>query len=269
MPRYDRLSILVSLILFGLVVSQVIELPTRTISFVALGVPTTIYLSGRWFIGALLVILVGTGMDSIVRSHPEAPNAVWEYSLSFWGVPSAVTLLALFLLPLSPDKYFWLGGLALTGILSVLLIIAQYRTIDQRDRYYGLARWGLNLAVYVSIFVFCALIYGARARSLLSATAISVLAAALAAEVLRLEASRKAMRQTSLYSLVVGAIMGEIAWALNHLSLDGAAAGILFLLVFYVVTGLARQHLRGRLVRRVMVEFIVVSVLGLGLLYFV
>lgn len=269
MPRYDRLSILVSLILFGLVVSQVIELPTRTVSFVALGVPTTIYLSGRWFVGALLTILAGTGMDSIVRSHPTARNAVWEYSLSFWGVPCTFTLLSLFLLPVSPDKYFWLGGLTLTGIVLALLIIAQYRTIDQRDRYYGMARWGLNLAVYVTIIVSCALIYGAHARSLLSATAISVLAAALAAELLRFEASTQAMRRTWLYSLIVGAVMGEVAWALNHLSLADAAAGILFLLIFYVVSGLAQQHLRDRLVRRVMVEFIVVSLLGLGLLYIV
>jgi hypothetical protein len=269
MPRYDRLSILVSLTLFGLVVSQVIELPTRTMSFVALGVPTTIYLSGWWFIGALLVILVGTGMDSIVRSHPRARNAVWEYSLSFWGVPCAFTLLSLFLLPLSPDKYFWLAGLALTGILLALLIIAQYHTIDQRDPYYGVARWGLNLVVYASITAFCALIYGARARSLLSATAISVLATGLAAEVLRLDTSRQEMRRTWLYSLVIGTIMGEVAWALNHLSLGDAAAGILFLLVFYVVSGLALQHLRERLVRRVMVEFIVVSLFGIGLLYLV
>jgi hypothetical protein len=63
--------------------------------------------------------------------------------------------------------------------------------------------------------------------------------------------------------------MGEVAWALNHLSLGDAAAGILFLLVFYVVSGLALQHLRERLVRRVMVEFIVVSLFGIGLLYLV
>lgn len=269
MPRYDRLSILVSLILFGLVVSQVIELPTRTVSFVALGVPTTVYLSSRWFIGALLVVLTGAGTDSIVRSHPEARDGVWGYSLSFWGVPCAVTLLSLLLLPLSPDKLFWLGGLALTGLLLSLIIIAQYHTIDLRGRYYGVARWGLNLAVYLCVFVFSAAIYGARARSLLSATAISVLGAALAAELLRGKASRQAMRRAWLYSLIGGILLGEVAWALNHLSLGQAAGGVFFLLVFYVVSGLTKQHLRGRLVGRVMVEFAIVSLLGLGLLYFI
>jgi hypothetical protein len=268
MPRYDRLSILVSLILFGLVVSQVIELPTRIISFVALGVPTTIYLSSRWFIGAILVILAGTGTDSIVRSHPHAHDTRRAYSISFWGLPCALTLFSLFLLPLSPDKFFWLAGLALTGLFLSLIIIAQYRTIDPQDRYYDVARWGLNLAVYLAIFAFCTIIYGARTRSLLSSTAILVLGAALAAELLRSQASRREVRRTWLYALIVGLLLGEVTWALNHLGLGDLAGGVFLLLVFYVIIGLARQHLRGKLARHMVIEFAVVSVLGLGLLYF-
>lgn len=268
MPRYDRLSILVSLILFGLVVSQVIELPTRIISFVALGVPTTIYLASRWFIGAILVILAGTGTDSIVRSHPYAHDTDRGYSFSFWGLPCSFTLFSLFVLPLSPDKFFWLGGLALTGLCLSLIIIAQYHTIDPQDRYYNVAHWGLNVTVYLAIFAFCTIIYGARARSLLSATAILVLGAALAAELLRSQASRQEIRRTWLYALTVGIVLGEVAWALNHLSLSDLAGGVFLVLVFYVISGLARQHLRGRLVRQVVIEFTIVSVLGLGLLYF-
>ena len=268
MPRYDRLSILVSLILLGLVVSQVLELPTRIISFVALGVPTTIYLSSRWLIGAILVILAGTGTDSIVRSHPHAHDTDRGYSFSFWGLPCAFTLLSLFLLPLSPDKLFWLGGLALTVLCLSLIIIAQYHTIDPQDRYHGLARWGLNLAIYVIVFVFCTIIYGARARSLLSATAILVLGAALSADLLRSQASRQGIRRTWLYALVVGIVLGEVTWALNHWSLSDLAAGIFLILVFYAISGLARQYLRGRLTRHVVVEFAIVSVLGLVLLYY-
>jgi len=267
MPRYDRLSILVSLILFGLVVSQVIELPTRIVSFVALGVPTTIYLSSRWFIGAILVILAGTGTDSIVRSHPYAHDTSRGYGFSFWGLPCVFTLFALVLLPLSPDKFFWLGGLALTGLCLSLIVIAQYHTIDPHDRYYMVARWGLNLAVYLAIFAFSTLIYGARARSLLSATAILLLGAALSAELLRTQTSRREIRRTWLYALTVGIVLGEVTWALNHCSLSDLAGGIFLLLVFYVISGLAKQHLRGRLARHVVIEFAIVSVLGLGLLY--
>lgn len=269
MPRYDRLTILVSLILCGLVVSQVIELPTRTVFFVALGVPTTIYLSSRWLIGAILVILAGTGTDSIMRSHPHARDAATAQSYMFWGLPCGFTLLALFVLPFSPDKFIWLAGLALTGVVLCLVIVAQYHTIDPRDRYHNLARWGLNLAVYLTALVFCTLIYGSRARSLLSATTISVLGASLSAELLRSPNPKEATQRTWLYALVGGVLLGEVAWALNHLSLSDLGGGLFLLLVFYVVSGLTRQHLRGRLAGRVVVEFAVVSILGLGLLHFV
>jgi len=44
---------------------------------------------------------------------------------------------------------------------------------------------------------------------------------------------------------------------------------LFLLLVFYVITGLARQHLAGHLPRRVIAEFTIVSIIGLGLLHFV
>jgi hypothetical protein len=265
-PRFDRLSILVSLVLFGLAVSHLVELPTRTITFVALGVPTTIYLSGRWVIGALLVILTGAGVDSIMRSHPHTQHADWTYSLSFWGLPCALIVLSLASLPLSPSTLFWLGGLAVAGLLLSLIVVAQYYAIDEQARYAKLSRWALNLAAYAGVFLFSAIIYGARVRSLLSATAITIMSTLLAVELLRPLASRLVMRRAWLYSMIVGIVLGEVAWALNHVSLDTAAAGILLLLIFYAVSGLAKQHLGGQLARTVIVEFAFVSILGLGLL---
>ncbi len=114
MPRYDRLSILVALVLFGPVVSHIVDLPTRTISFVALGVPTTIYLSGRWFIGGLLVVITGAGVDSIVRSHPQARKEGWGWghSLSFWGLPCALTLLSLVVFSAMRSLWGMIGAIA-------------------------------------------------------------------------------------------------------------------------------------------------------------
>lgn len=269
MPRYDRLSILVSLILFGVVVSQVVELPTRIISFVALGVPTKVYLSSRWFIGAVLVLLTGSGTDSIVRSHPHARQTDSRSRLSYWGLPCALTSFSLFLLPLAPSTYLWVAGLALTGLCLGLTIVAQYYTVDRRDRHYQVARWGLNVAVYLAVVALCTLIYAARARSLLSATSIAVLGAVLGAELLRSQASNQEAKRVWLYALASGAILGEVTWALNHCGLTALAGGIFLLVVFYVTSGLAGQHLRGKLTRHVFVEFSLVAILGLAMLQFI
>jgi hypothetical protein len=269
MRRYDRLSVLVSLILLGLIVSQVIELPTRIISFIALGVPTTIYLSSRWFIGAILVILAATGTDSIVRSLPGAHHADLGYRFSFWGLPCVLTLLFLFLLSLCPNTLVWLVGLGLSGLTLSLTIVAQCHTVDQSDRYYKVARSGLNLAVYLTGLASFALIYGARARSLLSATAIALLAAALASELYRSDVSREDTKRTWLYTLIVGFVLGEVTWALNHCSLSDLAGGLFLLLAFYVTSGLAGQYLAGKLSRHVTIEFAIVTLLGLAMLCFI
>jgi hypothetical protein len=267
MPRYDRLSILVSLVLLGLMLSHLVELPTRTITFMALGVPTTVYLAGRWAVGALLVVMTGAGADSIARSHPDANAAGWAYGLTFWGIPCAVVLLALVALPLSPTLPFWLGGLALTGLVLTLVAVAQYATIGGRGRPGALASWGLSMVAYAAVFIFCTFIYAAHVRSLLSASAIFGLGSALAAGLLRPNAPQFPVKRIWAYSVLIGLVLGEVAWALNHLSLGEVASGVFFLLVFYVTSGLARLHLNARLAPSVIVEFVAVSVLGLGLIY--
>jgi hypothetical protein len=60
--------------------------------------------------------------------------------------------------------------------------------------------------------------------------------------------------------------MGEIFWALSYLMLNSLTAGILLLFIFYLITGLARQGLLESLDRRILVEFAVVALIGLGLL---
>jgi hypothetical protein len=267
MPRYDRLSILVSLLLFGLVVSHIVELPTRTVSFVVLGVPTTIYVSGRWLVGGLLVIMTGAGVDSILRSHPGVRGAERGYTMTFLGLPCTLVVLSLVILPLSPDVMLWLSALASTGVLLSLVVAAQYYTVEEQGRRVAIARWGLSLATYGGAFLFFGLMYGARVRSLLSATAISVLAAAMAAGLLRPASPRESVRRTWLYSAMVGLVLGEVAWALNHLSLSAVVGGLFLLLVFYVLSALAQQHLTRQLTRAVIAEFVVVGVLALGLLH--
>jgi hypothetical protein len=65
---------------------------------------------------------------------------------------------------------------------------------------------------------------------------------------------------------VVGLVVGESSWAMNYWQISTWSAGIVLMLIFYVMTGLASQHLQGKLSRRVLVEFLIVSVVGLGVL---
>ncbi len=61
-------------------------------------------------------------------------------------------------------------------------------------------------------------------------------------------------------------MLGEVTWALNYWVLPGLTGGLLLLLIFYLLIGIAQHGLQGRLTRRVMIEFAVFAVVALILI---
>lgn len=265
MPSYDRVSILVSLVLLGLAFSLIIALPTRLVNTTVLGSQVTLVLSGRWILAGLLTALTALGTDYALREHPRYGAGDVPFAFLFWIIPCLVTLAAAGFAPaLPPTPLVWVALLGVTGALLSLVIVAEYRTIDPKDPAYTPARLGLNVLVYLAALFLFAGVYNAKARSLLSATAVLLLAGLLALALLRAE--RQATARTWLYAAICALILGEATWALNYWGVSGMVGGVLLVLAFYFFTGLAQQHLLGRFSRTVLFEFLVVVGFGLGVL---
>jgi hypothetical protein len=154
--------------------------------------------------------------------------------------------------------------LVLTGLILTLVISAEYFTVDTADRRYLAARLSLNAWAYLVALVLFVLIYSAKARSLISATGVTVVSTLLALEFLR--SAGRGFGRTALYAAIAGLCTGEIVWAMNYWRISGVTGGLILLLGFYVTTGLANQQLQGRLNRRVLVEYGAVALIGLALL---
>ncbi len=258
---YRNASVLVAIVLLGLAISNLVELPIPIVSFAALGSPTVLYLSPSWVVGGVLVALVASGSYSLARSRPEVRSRGHLYALTFAGLPSAVTVVALFSLRLLAPWTSFGAGLLLTGLLLAAIFVAHYHLFQEGSSLP--AYWGLNLAVYgVAAFLYV-VIYAMKVRSLLSASGISLLSAALAVETLRGEEPKRSW----LYALICGLIMGQITWTLNYWGVGALAGGSVLLLTFYLVVGLARQHLQGRLGKGNVAEFVLLAGLGAVILY--
>ena len=260
MPNYDKLSVVVSVILLCLALSLIVVLPTETFSFVVLGSPLTIGFSQSWLAAALLVGMACSGTASVIRLHPPSQGVTFV----FWILPGLATLLATILLPQAPDRIYTLGGLAVMGILLPLIIAAEYRTVDPAAPGYRAVRWGLNFIAYLIAPILFALIHESKAPELLSVAAALVGSSLLALDLLC--GVQQSFRRTGPYALIVGLVMGEIVWALSYSKVNSLTAGILLLLIFYVITGLARQGLLQLLSRRILIEFALVALIGLALL---
>ena len=61
MTNFDRVSVVVGLILVGIVLLLVLDIPPRAFQFTPLGTPLTLQVTGPWAVSALLVGLACAG----------------------------------------------------------------------------------------------------------------------------------------------------------------------------------------------------------------
>jgi hypothetical protein len=260
----ERASVVATLVVLGLILATFLQFPTWTYSLKVLGSPLTVSLSQTVLMAALLVGITCAGTDAIVRSHPTAQRIEARYSFVTWTLPALTALLATLLLPQAPTQIYQLAGFVATGLILILVISAEYYTVDPTDSGYLVARLGLNAWAYLLALVLFVLIYSAKARSLISATGVTIVSTLLALEFLR--SAGRGFSRTALYAAIAGLCTGEIIWAMNYWRISGITGGLILLLGFYVATGLANQQLQGRLTRRVLVEYGIVALVGLAVL---
>lgn len=261
MDTFNRLSVAVGLVLLSLIVFLMIDLPSRTFTFWPLGSPLTVQLSEQWLRAMLAAALAIAGAHSVVGAHPAARRGQRRAGFTAWIAPGLIGFLASFLLPLAPSLPYWLGGLGLTILLLGSVILLEYYIVGRNA---AVARLALSLLTYGVTLAAFGLIYHSRARSLVTATATAAVSSLMAVSLLR--DPDRPLRRTALYAGLAGVVMGESTWALNYWRIHALAGGVLLLLFFYVVVGVAQQYLQGSLTRRVLVEFLVVAAVGVWLL---
>ena len=261
MPRTERLGATISLVMLGLLLSSIIVLPGRQAVVRLFGTQMAFQFSGLTQLAVVMIGLACSGADAVIQAHPLNRRRSLEYAAAFWALPAVLMAASLIMVR---DLSWWgyrLAYVLASGGLLAAVIVSQYRTVDPEDARLRESRLALNVLAYALAAFFFVLVYGTRMRSAISATGVLLVGGLLAAEVLRMP--REGIGRTWVYAGVIGLLMGEATWVLNYCALDARAGGGLLLVVFYTLTGLAQQHLWGRLTRRVVVEY---AVLGLGAL---
>ncbi|MDI9548651.1 MAG: hypothetical protein QM346_13735 [Chloroflexota bacterium] len=263
----DRISVATWLVVLGLGASLVIDLPTAVVSFWAFGSPITLPFTGAIWFAIFLALTAATGAQSVVAAHPANANRISVLGLEnwpYWALPMALTSIAVLLLPLGPSPVIQLAAIALSGALIALAYAGLYATVEPGAPGSRRARLLLDSLAYGSALLLFLFVYQTRTRSLLSGTLVAATAMLLAIEILRSVTPRA--RVALVYGGIVGLVLGEVTWALNYWVLPGLTGGLLLLLIFYLLIGIAQHGLQGRLTRRVMIEFAVFAVVALILI---
>jgi hypothetical protein len=260
-PSRDRLSVLTAVILLAYALARALDLPTRTVGTTLFGSALGFELNGPVLMLLLVAALISTGADTLIRSHPRLAGWTGYATAVHWIVPGATALALGSVLNRTPDGPLWWLGLALSAVVLIAVLVAEYTVVDRQDAAWDLAALGLTALTYALALVLFALLHSQGARALISATAAGLIAAALATRLFALKAAR--FDDVPLYAGVVGLITAEAVWALNYWRVAAASAALLALIPFYVSVGLAQQQLAGRLTRRLWLEYLIVGALGL------
>lgn len=254
----DRLSVLLAMLILANVLFQFIELPGHVYRLQALGSPLQIHASDTLLLTTLMIGMACTGTSLVLHDHPlliAHPNRPVPIS---WILPGVLAGLSGYSLSLAPTLPIWLGGLIVFGLTMGLTISAEYAAAHPDAPDYAAARLALNVLAYVMAFLLFVIIYQTRTRSLVTATLTSLIATALAIDLLNVADVH--LRRVLPFAGIVGLIIGECTWALNYWHVSAWVGGLLLLLIFYVAINVAHQHLLKRLSLSTLVELTAVSV---------
>lgn len=242
MSGHERLASIIALVTVGLGISLILNPPLV------------------WGFLVLLIITTCIGADQVVRG---ARTGKAEISLAIFVLPTLIVLGGFMFLRLPAFSHgpAVAGGLALTALLLGIALYAEAQTSIVGSHRYRQARLALNLIAYVIAFVLFSAIFAPKVRSILSATAILVASALIAAELFR-GAGRA--HSHPLYVGVIALTLAQVTWALNYWVLGGLTGGAILLLVFYTVTNVIRSYLNDSLAPLVLGEHVAVA--GVGLL---
>lgn len=227
-----------------------------------LGLGVSLIMSPPLVLGflALLVITTCVGTGQVLRASPLASDG--EISLAAFVLPSLIVLGGfLFLrIPAFANGAAVAIGLILTAALLAVALYAEEQTVRRDGPRFRRARLALNLIAWVIAFALFSAIFAPKVRSILSATAILIASALIAAELFR---SSGRGSQHRIYVGVVALALGQVTWALNYWVLGALAGGAILLLVFYTITGIVRSYLDGSLAASVLSEHLAVAGVGL------
>ena len=265
MPAFERISTVVSITLIGLAIFFVLDFPGQVASVTLFGTPLSLSAPQRWLMVFLLGGLAMAGADSIVRAYPALPSRRLGYVATFWMLPGLLVVLATQTLGFSVSAVVWGISLIAVGVILWMTITAELISFSPEPDAKLWPRLWRQFVGYGIALIFFVVIYNSRSRSAVSATALMLVSGMTALPLLRRWPEQ--LLSTWLLAGVIGLSLGQITWALNYWRIGALNAGLLLFLIFYVLIGLAQQHLSGRLSRRTLLEFGAISLVALLIIF--
>lgn len=248
LPDAEKLSILAALILLAYALARFINVPVNEVEIQLPGVMINFQLNVRTIVAFLVAGITAAGSDWLLRLHPRIEG---QRTIEHWilpGVTAWVIGLPIFQLPAGLSWWLWF---IIGGSLLILVMVAEYITIDPEDIRQPIATSGLTAVAYALFLVLAITVKdaGARLFMLLSAFVLAIGAISLRTLHLRLHG-----RWAFLYSLVIVIIVAQITSAIYYLPISAVSFGLILMGLAYGLTGVIANLVNGLPLKRAVLE---------------
>lgn len=260
MPLYSKVTVVIALFALASFASFTLSWPTHQVVLGGL----SFALPGNTLMGLLAVGLALTGTDAIVRSNPGLKPHRSHRTFLSCILPTALTAAAWPLLARLPDLADRVAGIVATAGALAVLITAEYEAQGPATRW----RRALGVLLQFATYATAALLYAAAypaSRDVTAARAGVVVTALMA---LRLLGAEKLPLPRILgASAGIGLLLGVVAWLLHPRAGSAVTYSLILVIFLYMLAGLAKQFLWGKLRREVVLEYVLVALVALALLF--
>lgn len=230
-PNLNTLSVLLSSILLAYTLTHFVRLPVLEINLQLAGVYLPLRLNFPTLVTFSIAGLAASGTAWMLQEHPQIDRD--QLTVEGWllpGLTAFVLMLVLEQIPLSP---VWWMAAAVSGLLLMLVFVAEYVAVDPGNEYYLLAEIGIT-ALALSFFVIMAIALHAEEIRLFFRVPLLSLAAGLV--FLRVLHLRLKGDWVFIPAVITSVVIGQLSagyhyWPMNSISFGLALFGPLYALI--------------------------------------
>lgn len=231
LPDRNRLSILVGTILLAYTLTHFVTIPPLEMDFSILGVFFPIKVNFTTLVSLLVAGLTASGTAWLLLEHPASSRTTGTFV--HWLLPSLTALVLLQAINQLPFSGSWWIAAVGSGCLLMLVLAAEYITLDPANRFYLAAEMVVSILSIVLFLILAISLHASETRLFYRVPVLSLAALLVYLRVIHL-------RQQGRWAVVHGSVsfllIGELAaglhyWPLGSIGFGLALTGPLYALI--------------------------------------
>ncbi len=250
LPNQERLSIVVATILLAYTLAKIVNVPSRIFHLELIGIIIPISINFNSWITLAVSGMTASGADWLLRDHPRLEN---KSTLPHLLLPALSAWILSIILNTLPNNPMWWVAFAIGGTILLLVILAEYITLDEEDFRQPLAGASLNALSYATFLALAVSLRYSDLRLIVILPALAIASGIMSLRIIQLQNPDHQTISKSLLSLI---IVSQLAAALHYLPFTPLSFGLFLLGTLYATTNFISNLSPDGITSRVVAESI-------------